>query len=111
MASIYTRNERLKEQILKPENCHCTYRKIIGANTATAFCSTDHSVKANLVWFHKESSTRIVIRLPFGSSYTKVVKSTAGLPAIDAAILSLFLKMDDDWHEAGNTDHEHTDHT
>ena len=99
MATIYQRNERLKEQILKPENCHCTYREITGANTAKAFCTDDNSIKASITWFHKDNKSRIILALPFGVSYNKVVKAADGVSEIDEAILSLFIKMDDAWQE------------
>ena len=111
--NIYQRNKRLKEQILKPENCHCTYRKIDvdSDKTATAYCTSTGKVKANIDWHHTATKTRIKLVLPIGVEYTSIVLATDGLEALDAGILSLFIKMDAAWHEAGDDEHTHTDHS
>ena len=97
MESIYTRNERLKEEILKPENCHCTYRVLTGLNTAIAKCNTSDKTRANITWFHTESKTRVVLTLPFGAHFTSTCSGDSGLEAIDTMILSLFVRMDAAW--------------
>ena len=104
MNSIYQLNERIKEQILKPENCHCTYRVINGPTTATAHCSEDKKVKANLVWHHTASKTRIILRVPFGVKYSDIILHTDELESIDDAILGLFIKMDTAWGDTNTED-------
>ena len=99
MASIFNRNERIKEQILKPENCHCSYRTLTGANTASAWCTEDKTLKAELVWHHTKSKTRITLKVPFGAKFSKIVPIDCSLDFIDSTILSLFVLMDTAWDE------------
>ena len=117
--TIHT-NERIIQQILKPENCHCTYRTLnddsnnIGGKslkTATAYCSSTHTPKAYINWFHGANASKIVFHLPIGERFERIIPKSDGLEAIDAAILAMFLKMDTAWHEAGDDEHTHTDHS
>ena len=104
-------NNRIKQEILKPENCHCTYRKLTSGTTAIAYCNDDNKIKADIDWFHGNKGTKIMFHLPIGRTFYKIIPKHSELSDIDAAILSLFLQMDEHWHEAGDDDHSHTDHS
>lgn len=91
------RNNIIKQHILDPANCHCTYREFTSETSAVAKCSISHKERATISWRHKQKESVISWRLPIGVAFSKKVRHDATDEEIDEVITVGFAQMDEAW--------------
>lgn len=96
--STYSTNLTIQEEIVRPENCHCTNRVILTPSSAHAICTATGTTRAILSWKHNPDGTvKIKWRLPIGVSYSLTVPVGATVEEIDGVIESGFVSMHSHW--------------
>lgn len=96
--STYSTNVTIQEEIVRPENCHCTDRSIITGSSAKAVCKDTGVTRALLSWQHKDDGTTVIKwRLPIGVSYSRTIPADSTVEEIDALIEDGFAAMHSHW--------------